>query len=27
MSHEQKNRISHRLNAFKQLKKYLLWEV
>jgi XTP/dITP diphosphohydrolase len=24
MSHEQKNRISHRLNAFKQLKKYLL---
>ncbi len=23
MSHEQKNRISHRLNAFKELKKYL----
>lgn len=23
MSHEEKNRISHRLNAFKQLKKYL----
>ncbi len=23
MSHEEKNKISHRLNAFKQLKKYL----
>jgi inosine/xanthosine triphosphate pyrophosphatase family protein len=26
LSHEEKNRISHRLNAFKELKKYL-WKV
>jgi len=24
LSHEEKNKISHRLNAFKELKKYLV---